>query len=328
MRLHFECIHKLLGSVAMAIVLASTAAQAQSDYPSRPVKMIVGFSAGGSTDVIARVISEELSKRLGQPVVVENKPGATGNLSAGLVARSEPDGYTLYTAAVGLATTAAVDPKALHAHPVDDFSHISLVAYVPNVLVAGSKHDFKSVKDVVTLAKREKGKLSLGSSGVGGGLHLTGEMFKMNTGVDLIHVPYKGIPAAITDLMGGNLDLLFDNVSTSLPHIKGGKLRALAVTWRERIPDLPDVPTMAEAGFGNLEAGAWFGIVGPPGMPSELVNRLHGHINAILDNPKVVERFRGMSILVLKGGPAEFKDYVRKDIAQWRRAVEAAGIKQ
>ena len=325
MHLFLGRLSKLVAFAASALL--ATAAMAQSDYPNRPIKMIVGFTAGGSTDVIARVISEELSKRLGQPVIVENKPGATGNLSAGLVARSAPDGYTLYMAAVGLATTAAVDPKALQAHPVDDFSHISLTAFVPNVLVTGSQSQIRTVKDLVSRANQEPGKLSMGSSGVGGGLHLTGEMFKVNTRTNIIHVPYKGIPPAITDLMGGNLDVLFDNVSTSLPQIKGGKLRALAVAWRERIPDLPDVPTMAEAGGGALEAGAWFGIVGPRGMPAEIVNKLHREINAILDDPKVVERFRGMSIIVLKGGPAEFRDYVAKDIAQWRRAVEAAGIK-
>ncbi|MEP7246661.1 MAG: tripartite tricarboxylate transporter substrate binding protein [Gammaproteobacteria bacterium] len=317
----------VFGHVAMAIALAIAPAHAQSDYPNKPIKMIVGFGAGGSTDVIARIISEGLAVRLGQPVVVDNRPGAAGNLSAGIVARSAPDGYTLYMAAVGLATTAAFDPKALHAHPVDDFSHISLVAFTPNVLVVGEKHNFRTVQDVIAMAKREPGKLSFGSSGVGGGLHLTGEMFKVKAGIDMIHVPYKGIPPAISDVIGGNLDMLFDNVSTSLPHIKGGRLRALAVTSKQRIPDLPDVPTMAEAGIPDLEAGAWFGVVGPARMPAEIVSRLSGYISAILDDPKTVERFKGMSILVLKGGPAEFKEYVRNDIIRWKSVVDAAGVK-
>ena len=317
-----------LATAIVALGSGTLPVHAQQSFPSQPIKMLVGFTPGGSTDVIARIVSEGLSNRLGTSVVVENRAGASGNLSAGLVARAAPDGHTLYMGAVGLATTAAVNPAMLQADPVKDFTHIAMVAFTPNVLVVGKKHDFQSVNDLIAYAKKNPGKLSFGSSGIGGGLHLTGEMFKVFTNIDIVHVPYKGIPLAITDLMGGHLDMLFDNVSTSLPHIRDGSLRALAVTSRERLPDLPNVPTMIESGLKDLEAGAWFGVMGPAGISPEIVQLLATHIAAILDDPKTTERFQKLSITVLRTkSPREFKEYVAHDIARWKRVVQAAGVK-
>lgn len=316
-----------LRALAVGVAMLGTA-HAQSIYPNQPIKIVVGFVPGGSTDQVARVLADGLTTRLGKSVVVENRPGATGNMAAGQVSTAPGDGYQLYLSAVGLATTAALNPSMLKAHPVNDFMPVALLTYIPNIVLAGSKNDFKSIKEVIDYAKQNPGKVSFGHSGYGGGVHLTGELFKVRAGVNLVHVPYKGTAAVLADLLGGHVDLAFDNLSTALEQVKAGKVRALAVTTSKRVPDLPNVPTMAEAGVPGIEAGAWFGLVGPKTMPPEIARTLFTHVQAVLDDPKTNERFKALGILPLKSNsPSDYSKYVTEDIARWKEIIDKGNLK-
>src|SRR5438552_13835540 len=239
-------------------------------YPTRPIRLVVPFPAGGTTDILAREVGQRLSMTLGQPVVIDNRPGAAGNIGADLVAKSAPDGYTLLMGTVGThAINASLYAKMPYDH-VKDFAPIILVAGVPNVLVVNPSLPVNSVQELIAYAKANPGKLNFASSGPGTSIHLSGELFKVMAGVQMTHVPYKGSAPALQDLLGGQVQLMFDNLPPSLPHIKAGKLRALAVTSVARSPALPDVPTIAESGLPGFEASSWFGILVPAGTPSAI----------------------------------------------------------
>lgn len=309
------------------LCLPGAAQQGSGSYPDRNLRMVVGFPAGTTTDAIGRIVAEALGSRLGQRIVVENRPGASGNLSAGVVAQSEPDGYTLYLGAVGLASTVAVNPKAVQADPVTGLSHVGLVSYSTNILIAGPNSAIASVEDIRNKAK-DGTSLTFGSSGVGGGLHLTGEMFKLLTRTNLVHVPYRGSAAAVTDLLSGRLDLQFDNLAGALNLIREGKVRALAVTSSRRAKDLPDVPTMAEAGVPGLEAGAWFGLMAPPNTPAPIVERLAKELREAQAEPSFRAFFERLGMeVVTSQSPAEFRNYVAQDVERWRRMVKETGVK-
>lgn len=317
--------HLLLSGAALSV---SEWAHAQSSYPSKPVTIVVGFAAGGSTDQVARLLADGLAARLERPVVVENRPGASGNMAAGQVSRASGDGHTLLLTAVGLATTAAFNPSVLQAHPTKDLAPISLLAYTPNVLLASVASGFKSVKDVIDFGKAKPDQLNFGHSGYGGGLHLTGEIFAVKAGVKMTEIPYKGVAPMMQDLLAGQVGLGWDNLCTCLPFIQSGKVRALAVTSAKRAPELPGVPTLGELGYDNMEFGAWFGLTGPKSLPPALAAEIAQHVAAVLDEPKVKKRFADASIQVLKSkSPEDYSSYVDADIARWRSVVMRANVK-
>ncbi|WP_291377185.1 MULTISPECIES: tripartite tricarboxylate transporter substrate binding protein [Achromobacter] len=309
------------GLVALA---ASASAGAADNWPTKPIRMVIPFSAGGNTDVVARLIAPHIEKAVGQPVVVENRPGAAGNIAADFVARADADGYTLLMGTVGTQAINYAIYKDIRFKPAD-FAPITLVASVPNVLAVTASLPVKSVQELIEYGKKNPGKLSFASSGAGSSIHLSGEMFKSRTGVDMVHVPYKGSAAAVTDLVGGQVHLMFDNLPTSLPFIKNGTLRALAVTSAERSTNLPDVPTMAEAGVPNFEAGSWFGVLAPAGTPAPIVNRIDQAIEKAMADPDMQKRVIELGAVPTVKGPAEFNAFIGTEIEKWKAVVQAAG---
>jgi tripartite-type tricarboxylate transporter receptor subunit TctC len=311
----------LLATCAFSLV-----AHAQP-YPSQPIKMIVPFTAGGTTDILARTIGQKLSESLHQPVIVENRPGAGGNIGADAVAKAKPDGYTILMGTIG---TQAINTSLYSKMPYDsarDFAPVTLVAIVPNVLMVHPSVPAKNVKELIALAKAKPGQLNFASSSTGGSPHLSGEMFKQMTGVDIVHVPYKGSAPAITDLLGGQVTLMFDNLPSGLPQVKAGKLRALGVTSARRSPAAPDIPTIAESGVPGYEVDSWFGILAPAGTPAEIVNKLNAEIVRILKLPDVNERLAEQGAQPVGDTPQHFAEHIRKETAKWAKVVKASGAK-
>jgi tripartite-type tricarboxylate transporter receptor subunit TctC len=282
-------IRTLLRFLIAALVAVAACASAQN-YPNKPIRLVVPFPAAGTTDILAREVGQRLSVTLGQPVVIDNRPGAGGNIGADIVAKSAPDGYTLLMATVG---THAINASLYSNMPYDhikDFTPVVLVAGVPNVLEVTPSLPVKTVADLIKLAKEKPGQINFASSGNGTSIHLSGELFKSMAGVDMTHVPYKGSAPALVDLVGGQVQVMFDNVPSSIEQIKAGKLRAVAVTSAQRSPALPDVPTIAESGLPGFEASAWFGIVAPAGTPAAVVNRINADVNQWLHTPQAEEK--------------------------------------
>jgi tripartite-type tricarboxylate transporter receptor subunit TctC len=317
--------------LASALLVAASLASAQG-WPSRPVRIVVPFTAGGTTDILARALAPELAKAFGQNFIVENKPGAGGNVGADIVAKSAPDGYTLVMGTVG---TQAINPALYPRMPYDaakDFAPITLVAGVPNVLVvnpAGAAA--KGIRDVRTLiayAKAHPGQLNMASSGNGTSIHLSGELFKTMTGTYMVHFPYRGSGPALLDLMGGTMDLMFDNLPSSLQQIKAGKLTALAVTSAERSSALPDVPTVAEAGpLKGFEASSWFGLLAPAGTPPEIVNRLQQEAAKALGSAVLKDRLQSQGAIPSGMAPADFGRFIATETKKWAQVVKASGAK-
>jgi tripartite-type tricarboxylate transporter receptor subunit TctC len=307
---------------------------AQGTWPSRPVRIVVPFPAAGTTDILARAIAPELQRAFGQPFVVENKPGAGGNTGAAEVAKAGGDGYTLLMGTVGThAINPALYPKMPYDH-VKDFAPITLVAGVPNVLVmnpaSAQKYGINSVADLARVARANPGRLNVASSGNGTSIHLSAELFKALTGTFMLHLPYRGSGPALIDLMGGNVDLMFDNLPSSLPHIKSGRLKALAVTSGQRSAALPDLPTIAEAGGPELkgyEASSWFGLLAPAGTPAEVVNRLQQETAKALALPLIKERMLAQGAIPSGMTPAEFVRFIDAETKKWAQVVKAAGAK-
>jgi tripartite-type tricarboxylate transporter receptor subunit TctC len=310
---------------AVAAALALCAGAQADDYPSKPVKIIVPYPGGQASDTIARLVGEKLGKALGQPVLVDNRPGAGGNIGTDIGARAAPDGYTLTVASAALPISKHVYRK-LPFDPVKDFEPITLMTITPLVLVTRTSLPVKDVAGLVALAKASPGKITFASSGPGTSHQLSGELFKSLAGIDMLHVPYKGSPPAHVDLMGGSVDVMFDNIVPVAPHIKGGKLQALAVTTKTRAAALPEVPTMAEAGYPNFEATAWFGLLAPAGTPQPIVARLNKELVAILKSPEVKDRLTGMGATVVAGTPEEFGRFMADEINKWGPVVKRAKI--
>jgi tripartite-type tricarboxylate transporter receptor subunit TctC len=307
---------------------------AQAGWPTKPVRIVVPFPAAGTTDILARALAPELQKVFGQPFVIDNKPGAGGNLGATEVAKAAPDGHTLLMGTVGThAINPAVYPRMPYDH-VKDFAPVTLVAGVPNVLVVNpanaQKYGIGSVADLVRYAKANPGKLNYASSGNGTSIHLSGELFKSMTGTYMLHFPYRGSGPALIDLMGGNMDLMFDNLPSSLPHIKSGKLKALAVTSAARSVALPDAPTVAEAGgpaLKDFEASSWFGLFAPAGTPAEIVGRIQQETAKALATPAMKERLQSQGAIPSGMSSADYARFVAAETAKWAQVVKVSGAK-
>ncbi|WP_434711416.1 tripartite tricarboxylate transporter substrate binding protein [Rhizobium sp. YTUHZ045] len=297
-----------------------------ADFPERAITMVVPFAAGGSTDVVARIVAQKMSEDLGQQVIVQNVAGAGGNLGAGNVARAEPDGYTIL---MGTVATHALNPLILKSTPYDpekDFAPVSLLVVVPNVLVVNPELPAKTVQELVALLKAEPDKYSYASSGNGTPLHLSGELFKSMAGVSMQHIPYKGAGPALNDVIGNQVPIMFDNLPSSSSHIKAGTLRALAVTTAERAPSFPDVPTIAESGIPGYETYTWNALFAPANTPSEVVTRLNASANKALKDPAVAERMKEFSATIVGSTPEELAAHVKAELAKWGPVVRGANI--
>lgn len=312
--------------LTLILMLDAVAATAQN-YPARPIRMIIPFTAGSAADIIARAMDPALRERLGQPLVIDNRGGAGGNIAAEMTAKSTPDGYTLMMATIGThAINLALYPK-LPYHPQRDFTPVALVGESPNVLVIHPSVPAQSIRDLIALAKARPGQLNYGSSGAGTSVHLSAELFSSMTGVRMVHVPFKGATEALTALLGGQLDLMFASLSSSIPLIKAGRLRAFAVTGAQRSPSLPDMPTMAEAGLPGYAAAAWYGIVGPAALPPNTVNTLNSAAVAVLGTSDVKARLFSSGVEVRTGTPEEFARLIDSEIVKWAKVVKDSGAK-
>jgi tripartite-type tricarboxylate transporter receptor subunit TctC len=310
---------------ACAAAAASLPAWAQADYPNQPIRLVVPFPPGGSTDIAARVIGEQLSQAWKQPVNIENRAGAGGSVGAEAVSRAAPDGYTVIMGVTGShAINISLNPK-LKYHPLRDFDPITTVGTLPNVLVAHPSVPARSLQELLALAKKEPGKLSYASLGNGTAAHLTFEMLKQLAGVDILHVPYAGSGPAITALLAGNVQLMIDGLPSSVPHIQAGKMRPLAVTSLTRSPAAPDVPTIAESGFAGFSADAWNGLYAPKGTPAAIIEKLQAQVAQILKLPAVQERFASLGLRPVGNTPGEARAFTQAEIDKWARFVKASG---
>jgi tripartite-type tricarboxylate transporter receptor subunit TctC len=308
-----------------ALLLAAPAASLADDYPSRPITILVGASAGGTTDTMARTIAQPLSKSLGRPVLVENRPGAGGNIAALAVAKAAPDGYTLLVSFTSHTINATLYPK-LPFDPVADFTAISKIANVPSLLVGNPKLPAQNLAELIALAKAKPGKLTIAIGGIGSSLHLAGEQFKMMTGTSLLDVPYKGTAPALTDVLGGQVDMMFISLVTGSAQVKGGRLRAYGVTSAQRQTSFPDLPAIGEVVKG-FESTAWFGVFGPAKLPADITNKLNAAIVAALADPEMRARLQSEGATPAGGSAADFAAFVRDDVAHWAPIVKAAGAK-
>jgi tripartite-type tricarboxylate transporter receptor subunit TctC len=313
----------LLAALALAAAAPFTAgAQA---YPTKPITVIVPFAAGGTTDILARVIGQALNKELGQSVIVDNRAGAGGNIGAQLAAKANADGYTLFMGTVGTHAINQSLYRKLPFDPIKDFAPLTRVAMVPNLLVANPGKPYKTVKELIAYAKANPGKVNFGSSGAGSSIHLSGELFNALAKVDMVHVPYKGSAPAVSDLIGGQIDIMFDNMPSAIQHVRAGKLRPLAVTTAKRSPELPDVPTIAEAGVPGYEATSWFGMFAPAGTPAPVVARLNGALVKVLADPQVKKKLAEQGAEPYSEKPEQFAEFIRQEAAKWGKVVKDSG---
>jgi len=296
-------------------------------YPARPVKLIVPFPPGGNTDIVGRFIAQKLTDAFGQQVYVENRGGAGGTIGAEAAAKSPNDGYTLFFATTGTLASAPSMQPDLRYDPVKAFAPVSTLANVPVVVLVAASVPIASLQELIQAAKAKPGQLKFGSAGSGHFVHLAGEMFKSAAGVDLLHVPYKGVNAALTDMLGGRIELMFDGPAQYEPHLQSGKVRALAVAHPKRLARLPQVPTTAEAGLPGYELASWFGLAAPAGTPGEVVARLNGEVLKALATPEAAETFSKLGLEVAGSSPQQYAAMIVEDLARWRKAVKAAGIK-
>ncbi|WP_453933671.1 Bug family tripartite tricarboxylate transporter substrate binding protein [Acidovorax temperans] len=318
-----------LGSIASAVVLGAgllggTSALAQA-YPTKPVTIIVPFAAGGTTDILARIIGQALTAELGQSVVVDNRAGAGGNIGGQAAAKAAPDGHTLFMGTVGTHAINASLYKKMPFDPVKDFAPLTRVANVPNLLVANPAQPYKSVKDLIAYAKANPGKVNFGSSGNGSSIHLSGELFKSLAKVDMQHAPYKGSAPAVTDLLGNQIGIMFDNMPSAIQHVRSGKLVPLAVTTAKRSPELPNVPTIAEAGVPGYEATSWFGMFAPAGTPAPVLAKLNAAIVKVLAQPDVKKKINEQGAEVYSETPEQFAAFIQAESVKWGKVVKESG---
>ena len=317
------------GYAALAALLACAgAASAQTAaYPAKAIRYVVPFPAGGPLDIVARAIGQELNKTWNQPVIVDNRPGAGGNIGADLVAKSPADGYTILMGAV---STHAINPTLyakLPYDPVRDFAPVTLITSVPNVLVVHPSVPASNVKELIALARAKPGQLNFASGSTGSAGHLAGELFKTMAGVDMVHIPYKGAAPAVVDLLAGHVSLMFDNMSSALPNIKAARVRALAVTTLRRSPLLPQLPTISEAGLRGFDISTWFGIFAPAGTPPEIVGKLNAETVRILNSREMKERLLALGAEPVGNRPDEFAAFVKLEIQKYAKVIKASGAK-
>lgn len=317
---------RLLGAAAALLAAYAPLDAAAQAYPAKTIRYVVPFPPAGATDILARWVAEKISPVLGQQVVVENRAGAAGAVGTELVAKSAPDGYTILmaTAAQSISETLYTRQPFSFAR---DLAAVALVARVPNVMEVHPSVPARTVKEFIALARSRPGQINFASSGAGTTLHMSGELFKLMTGVDVVHVPYKGSAPALTDLMAGHVSVMWDNLPASMPFIKAGKLRALAITTAERYPGLPDLPTVSESGVPGYESSAWFGVVAPAATPRPVVTRLNAEINRAIDLPDMKERFAQQGATPMPRTPGQFGAWIRSEIAKWGKVVKASGAR-
>src|SRR5499427_758259 len=323
MQLHRRQFLHVAGGAAM-LAAAAPAARAET-YPARPVRLIIGYPPGGSADLTARLMGQWLSERIGQPVIVESRPGAATNIATEAVVRAAPDGYTLLLVAPANAINATLYDK-LNFTFLRDIAPVAGIIRFPNVVVVNPAVPIKTIPELIAYAKANPGKLNMASSGNGSTIHMSGELFKMMTGINMVHVPYRGGAPALTDMISGQVQVMFDNIPTSAEHVKAGRLRGLAVTSAERSEVLPDLPTVADV-LPGYEASAWYGLGVPKGTPAEIIDKLNTEINAILADPKAKARFAELGASPLPGTPAEFGKLMEDETEKWGKVVKFAGVK-
>jgi tripartite-type tricarboxylate transporter receptor subunit TctC len=316
---------------ATALLAASLGAHAQAPkgapYPAKTVRVIVGYAAGGATDIVGRLIAQKLSEASGQSFIVENRPGASATIAAELVARAAPDGYTLFIAA---SASHSIMPSLMSKLPYDaqrDFAPVSLLALSPQLLTVHPSLPVRSVADMIKVARAQPGQLSFGSGGTGTPPHLAGEMFKQMAGVDVLHVPYKGEAPAITDLIGGQISLMFSNVVAVLPQVQAGRLRGIATTAATRMPTLPQYPTIGESGLPGYGTDSWFGLAAPAGTSAEVITRLNADTVRTMGQTDVRERLAAQGLFVKTSSPAELAALMQSEFVRWAKVIKAAGIK-
>jgi tripartite-type tricarboxylate transporter receptor subunit TctC len=312
-----------LGVALLCLAAGSAAAQT---WPSRPIRMIVPYTPGGYTDFMARTVSQKMSEALGQPIVIENRPGANSVIGADAVAKAAPDGYTFGTVIAAHAVNASLNPK-LPYDVLKDFSYVSLMSVAPLMMAARKDLPASNVQELIALAKAKPGTLNFASSGIGAAAHLTMELFKSRTGINMVHVPYKGTAPALTDLLGGRVDVMFDTVSAFAAHVSAGTVKALAVTATERIPAAADTPTMGEAGVPDFASGTWAGIIAPAGVPKDIVERMSREAQKALADPAMRAELVRQGYVAVGNTPEEYSQFVRDEVTKWAKVIKDAAIK-
>jgi tripartite-type tricarboxylate transporter receptor subunit TctC len=318
---------RLAAACALLALTTQALAQGASTYPSKPIRIVVPFAPGGTSDVLARAIGQKVSEIWKQPVVVDNKPGAGGNIGAEFVAKADPDGYTLLLLDVGTLTISPSIYAKLGYDPVKDLAPITMVAVSPHALVVHPSIPANSVKELIAWAKANPGKINFASAGNGTAVHLAGEQFKMMTGIDMVHVPYKGGAQALTGLVGGEVNMTLNGLLATLPHIKSGKIKALAIAGKTRSPALPDLPTVEEAGVPGFQSGSWQGLLATGGTPKDIIAKLNATVVQVLTSPEIKERMAAQGADVVGDTPGQFGTFIRDERVRWAKIVKDAGIK-
>ena len=315
---------KTLAAATLAVAGMGSALAADA-YPDKPLTMIVPFSAGGTTDILARIVGQALGQELGQTIIIENKPGAGGNIGAQQASRAKADGYTLFMGTVGTHAINQALYKKLPYDPAKDFAPLSRVANVPTLLVAHPSRPYKTVQEMIAYAKKHPGEVTYGSPGSGASPHVSGALFQSMTGAELTHVPYKGSAPAISDLLGNQIAVMFDNMPSAIQHVRSGKLRPIAVTTAKRSPELPDVPTIAEAGVPGYEATSWFGLWAVAGTPAPILTKLQTALTKVLKDPAVAKKIADQGGEVVIETPAQFDAFIKSEAAKWGKVVKESG---
>lgn len=315
----------LAAAAALLATGMGTALAKDAAYPSKAITMVVPFAAGGTTDILARIVGQAMTVDLGQTIIIENKPGAGGNIGAQQVARAKPDGYTVFMGTVGTHAINQSLYKNLPYDPLKDFAPLSRVASVPNLLVAHPSRPYKTVQEMIAYAKAHPGEVTYGSPGSGASPHVSGALFQSLTGAEILHIPYKGSAPAISDLLGNQIAVMFDNMPSAIQHVRSGKLRPLAVTTTKRSPELPDVPTIAEAGVPGYEATSWFGLWAVAGTPAPVLDKLHASLSRVLKDPAVVKKIGDQGGQISIDTPAQFEAFIKTEAAKWGKVVKDSG---
>ena len=320
-------VNKTLLCIAWAFGVAEVHAQSDTNYPSKPIRMIVPSAPGSGPDIMARAIGQKLTEALGQAIVIDDKPGAGGIIGSEAAAKAPPDGYTLIMSNAGAHTVNPGLYAKLPYDPVKDFAPVTLVALAPNILIVHPTLPVRNVKDLIALAKAKPGELTFGSGGNGSTAHLSGEMFKTMAGINIVHIPFKGSPAAVIGVIAGQIALAIPNIPPALPHVRSGKLKALAVTTAKRAAGVPDLPTVAEAGLPGYEATAWFGVLAPAATPPQIIARLNAAIVKIAHAREMQERLTAEGADAVGNTPEQFAQIIKSDIAKWAKVIKASGAR-